>query len=1150
MSAKRGLKRVSQQAHATGLAQVFQAAGNQIIYKDGEPYRWASWPSPAPPPAKAQDWEQPSDLLRAANAVVDFTGRDALLGELHAWRDRAGARVAGREGVAVELIHGPGGQGKTRLAGRVAEVWQGEGWVVLSAHHRRDRSAPKAFAVPDFERAAGVLVVVDYAERWDTGDLLTLLGDTLIGGRLPVRVLLLARPSGTWWQSLRGRIKRDLHVTATSRELKPLESEAGITRQGLFAAARDRFADLLERPDARQVDPPEALEWHEAYSLVLTVQMAALAAVLTAGSGQGPPSDPVEVSQVLLARERDHWEALHDRREKPLATSPDAMGQLVYTATLTGRLGHADGLAAVEGAAIESREHPGQLLKDHAVCYPPSETFGTAQSAPPVAGDGEITVLEPLYPDRLGEDFLALSTPRHSHDFPADSWAALAPARLLTAPGEASEPGAGSGRVPVWIRHGLITLIEASRRWPHLAQRQLYPLLTARPELALHAGGAALARLARLDDIDPALLEKIEAILPGHRHIDLDIGIAALAVRLAEYRLPDADPVARAYIHHKLARHLSNAGLHIRALAEGQEATRRWRRLAEFNRDAYLPDLATSLNNQANLQAEAGQRDEAMPIIAEAVRMHRELAELNPDAYLPGLAASLNSHAALLAETGQRDEAVPIIAEAVHMHRELAELNPDAYLPGLAVSLNNRANLLAETGQRREAVPISAEAVCLRRELAELNRAAYLPDLAVSLYSHAKRLAETGQRDEAVPIIAEAVRLERELAELNPDAYLPGLAASLNSHAALLAETGQRDEAVLISEEAVCLRRELAELNRAAYLPDLAASLNNHSLALAETGQRDEAVLISEEAVCLRRELVELNRDAYLPNLATSLNNHSLRLAETGQRDEAVTVSEEVLRLHRELVELNRDAYLPNLATSLNNHAAHLAETGQRREAVPISEETVRLRRELVELNRDAYLPDLAGSLSNHAALLAETRQRPGRRAGTGWRSWWRGKFRRRARDEAVMVCGEAVRMHRELVELNRAAYLPNLAASLNNHAHLLAETGQRDEAVTVIAEAVRLYGELVELNRDAYLPDYIQSLTAFGKVLVDGARFREAIAPLVEAFIAGEHLPEYAQGILYRVADLLHHAYVADVDGVSEEFRKVTGEDVPDEMK
>src|SRR5262249_59304595 len=55
----------------------------------------------------------PAALLRARQQVVGFRGREQLLDELLAW---------GRgPGVAAWLLHGPGGQGKTRLAQELAQ---------------------------------------------------------------------------------------------------------------------------------------------------------------------------------------------------------------------------------------------------------------------------------------------------------------------------------------------------------------------------------------------------------------------------------------------------------------------------------------------------------------------------------------------------------------------------------------------------------------------------------------------------------------------------------------------------------------------------------------------------------------------------------------------------------------------------------------------------------------------------------------------------------------------------------------------------------------------------------------------------------------------------------------------------------------------
>ncbi|MFF5181442.1 tetratricopeptide repeat protein, partial [Micromonospora sp. NPDC000316] len=124
---------------------------------------------------------------------------------------------------------------------------------------------------------------------------------------------------------------------------------------------------------------------------------------------------------------------------------------------------------------------------------------------------------------------------------------------------------------------------------------------------------------------------------------------------------------------------------------------------------------------------------------------------------------------------------------------------------------------------------------------------------------------------------------------------------------------------------------------------------------------------------------------------------------------------------------------------------------------------------------------NLAISVNNHAAFLAEA----GRRA------------------EALDTSSEAVQLRRELVDLNRDAYLPNLAISVNNHAAFLAEAGRRAEALNTSSEAVQLYRELVDLNRDAHLPDLARSLWAVGRIaliLEDRELALSAIQAVTEA--------------------------------------------------
>ncbi|MGH4026194.1 MAG: hypothetical protein ACRDRV_16595, partial [Pseudonocardiaceae bacterium] len=510
----------------------------------------------------------PSRLLAARYQVVDFTGREHELAELAAWRDDS------ELGLAVRLVHGPGGQGKTRLAAEFGQRCAKLGWTVAQAMHRSYPGAPTAALDPaQVTDSSGLLLIVDYAERWPISDLLALVQDSLLRTRLPTRVLLLSRPAGGWRDSLSHWLA-DADIFTDQMPLKALAGTVA-TRTAVFTAARDCFAALLHVPEPARIPAPERLE-EDAFGLVLTVHMAALAAVAAHAGGESAPSDPAALSAYLLKRERAHWQAMYDNGHQ-VPTPPTMMARAVFIATLTRPQPHPNGVAALRRVGIPD---PEQVLDDHRLCYPPADPA---------------TVCEPLYPDRLGEDFLALSTPGHTHTtYQPDPWAGTAIADLL-GPTESTD---GEQRLPDYSPQAITVLIETARRWPHIAQCQLFPLLRKKPRLALVAGGSALTRLAGLPNVDLDVLESIEPLLPTGRHVDLDLAIAAITSRLTQHRLAaTTDPAIRAELHFALGYRLAHAGRHEDALTAITEALTRYRRLAQTNPAAHEPDLADSLNN-------------------------------------------------------------------------------------------------------------------------------------------------------------------------------------------------------------------------------------------------------------------------------------------------------------------------------------------------------------------------------------------------------------------------------------------------------------------------------------------------------------------------------------------------------------------------
>lgn len=110
----------------------------------------------------------------------------------------------------------------------------------------------------------------------------------------------------------------------------------------------------------------------------------------------------------------------------------------------------------------------------------------------------------------------------------------------------------------------------------------------------------------------------------------------------------------------------------------------RYRSLAERNPDAYLPDVATSLNNLGILYRATQRLREAEEAYRESLQLRRSLAERNPDAYLPNVAKTLANQALLFRALGQRDQAREAASEAVRIFEDFVERSPDTFQPMLA----------------------------------------------------------------------------------------------------------------------------------------------------------------------------------------------------------------------------------------------------------------------------------------------------------------------------------------------------------------------------------------------------------------------------------------------------------------------------------
>ncbi len=949
----------------------------------------------------------PAALLHAARQTVPFQGREQLLDELTRWCARAG--------FGAWLLHGPGGQGKTRLAHQLASVLAGEQWAVLWP--RPDAAADQLRQLRDVSKP--LLVVLDYAET-RTGQLAALVEAAAEHpGTTPFKLLLLARTDGDWWRraTTASSLAEDYLDDAPARPLAPLEDDPD-SRPAAYRAATQALAAALAHvqglpdrlpdhdwPGAANRLPVPARLGQDAYGNALTLHMTALADLLDtaapgparSGSGATPGGAAEGVEDRLLGHERRYWH--HSAAARGL--SPGLAVSALETA-----------LAAAQLVGATDREHADAVWL----------RLPLLADQPRDRRDAVTAWISALYP----------AAPYPAALYPAALYPAAAPL-----PWGALQPD-------------------------RLAERHIGRVLDADPALADHLlDGADDAQAGQLltgysrAAAHPVFQNRLDTQLTAlcvRHHQRLAAQIITTATRTdhpapltAALGAVSTDPATDLDDLTSLSNGvpLSSRSLADTALQLAQALADRHRALARTDPDAHLPSLATSLNNVSVRLGGLGRWEEGLAAAREAVGHYRVLAEASPDLHLSDLAASLNNLSIRLGELGRREEALAAVREAAVHYRVLAEARPDVHLPILATCLNNLSARLGALDRREEALAAIHKAVEIRRLLVDACPDAYLPDLATSLNNLFAGLGALGRWEEGVPAIREAVDIRRALADAGPDAHLPDLAGSLQNLSAGLGELGRREEGLVAGREAVEIRRALVEADPDVHLSDLAGALNNLSVELGAAGQWEEGLVAGREAVEIRRALVEADPDVHLSDLATSLNNLSLRLGELGLQAEGLAVVREAVGLYRTLVDADPDAHLSDLAGALNNLSADLCAVGLTAESLAAAREAVGSYRTLVEARPGVLLPELAGCLHNLSVVLG----------AVGLAA------------EGLAAGREAVDIRRVLANARPDAYLSDLAMSLYNLSIDLGAVGRRGEGLVAIREAVGYYRTLAEAN-------------------------------------------------------------------------------------
>jgi tetratricopeptide (TPR) repeat protein len=301
----------------------------------------------------------------------------------------------------------------------------------------------------------------------------------------------------------------------------------------------------------------------------------------------------------------------------------------------------------------------------------------------------------------------------------------------------------------------------------------------------------------------------------------------ACTSRIEQWHLPFAATAASL---------LTRAGYYLKERARYTEALSLYHEALKMTEQGYSPthpQVATALNNLAELHRTLGWYREALPLFQRALAIREKVLRSTH----PLVALSLNNLALLYTDQERYEEALPLLQRALAIREQVIGPNH----PDVAASLNNLALLYKALKQYREALPFLQQALAIHEQVLGPNH----PDVAISLDNLALLYSTLGQYAEALPLYRRALAIKEKGLGLNH----PDVAISLNNLALLYFALGQYAEAIQLTRQALAIYEQVLPDH-----PTTATLLDNLAAFLHKIGQEWEAHELEEAAHIIRRK--------------------------------------------------------------------------------------------------------------------------------------------------------------------------------------------------------------------------------------------------------------------------------------------------------
>jgi tetratricopeptide (TPR) repeat protein len=647
----------------------------------------------------------PSQMLLADHTVVPYLFRDPDLARMRQWCNQA-------DPIALAVVPGLGGGGKSRFAIELCRQMQADGW---SAGFLRDPQQLISTPAPR-------LAIVDYAEAVSNlSDVLKVLRGSATD-IAPLRILLLTRTSPRSRQTdpldplRREAVLQSLvdnSVDVSSAEISLTKEQ----RQVLFRDAVGRFArawGLLPHTDDNDLSAGH-------FARPLEVLVEALNSVLATEDRDGARAAGTGM-HLLLGHEERYWAV-----NAPSRLADENRRLAVALVTIAGASDR-DGANDL----LDLFEH---LTVDRLAASDRRDIVAWLQGL----YDGP-DLLNPLRPDRLGEALIQEALDHLGNDGN----------RLLI------------GALNLSDAQVLHTLNVIARLPTSIGRQVIGALLSCYNDLVTRSEERAAGIPGRpgSDDL---------AVATARAHIGLLSDGTVLTLQPSQRGQLSANMDRLGSLLVNWGQVAMARAIFDQALLIDQELA-----LAEPGNTSYQRGLSSSYDRLGDLAQAEGQSERARELYQQALDIGTRLAEAEPGntTYQRDLSLSYDRLGDLAQAEGQSEQARELYQQALDIGTRLASAEPGntTYQHDLSVSYDRLGDLARDEGQSEQARELYQQALDIRAELAgaEPANTTYQRDLAVSYAILGDLARAEGQSEQARELYQDALDIHSRLAKAEP----------------------------------------------------------------------------------------------------------------------------------------------------------------------------------------------------------------------------------------------------------------------------------------------------------------------------------------------------------------------------------------------